>query len=85
LRDLLEDVERGGLSVEEALERLKGFPYEDLGFARLDSHRTLRKGFPEVIFCPGKTEDRSCGSSTASGRVRDALWRPARARRWHRL
>lgn len=57
LRDLLEEVERGGLSVEEALARLKGFPYEDLGFARLDSHRTLRKGFPEVIFCPGKTAE----------------------------
>jgi NCAIR mutase (PurE)-related protein len=55
LRELLEDVERGGLSVVDALARLKGFPYEDLDFARLDSHRTLRKGFPEVIFCPGKT------------------------------
>ncbi len=55
LRDLLAAVEAGELSIDEALSRLKGFPYEDLGFARLDSHRTLRKGFPEVIFCPGKT------------------------------
>ena len=57
LRDLLENVQDGETSVEDALARLRGFPYEDLGFARLDSHRTLRKGFPEVIFCPGKTTE----------------------------
>jgi len=61
LRDLLMEVEQGELGVDEALERLRGFPYEDLGFARLDSHRTLRKGFPEVIFCPGKTTDQILG------------------------
>ena len=55
LRELLIGLEEGQISVDEALTRLKGFPYEDLDFARLDSHRTLRKGFPEVIFCPGKT------------------------------
>jgi len=55
LRDLLEEVQRGKVSIEDALAHLRGFPYEDLGFARLDSHRSLRKGFPEVIFCPGKT------------------------------
>jgi NCAIR mutase (PurE)-related protein len=58
---LLEDVNRGELSVEQALVRLKDFPYEDLGFARLDSHRTLRKGFPEVVFCPGKTVEQIVG------------------------
>jgi len=57
LRDLLESVQAGQVSIEDALARLRGFPYEDLGFARLDSHRTLRKGFPEVIFCPGKTTE----------------------------
>jgi len=57
LRDLLEGVEGGQVSIEDALSRLRGFPYEDLGFARLDTHRTLRKGFPEVIFCPGKTAE----------------------------
>ena len=57
LRDLLGEVQRGKVGVEDALTRLRGFPYEDLGFARLDSHRTLRKGFPEVIFCPGKTTE----------------------------
>ncbi len=57
LRDLLESVQRGEISIEDALARLRDFPYEDIGFARLDSHRSLRKGFPEVVFCPGKTID----------------------------
>jgi len=57
LRDLLGQVQEGQMSIDDALARLKGFPYEDLGFARLDSHRTLRKGFPEVVFCPGKTTE----------------------------
>jgi hypothetical protein len=41
--------------VEEALHNLKTLPYEDLGFAKPDHHRGLRKGFPEVVFCQGKT------------------------------
>jgi NCAIR mutase (PurE)-related protein len=53
----LNEVQEGQVDVEEALSRLKGFPYEDMGFARVDSHRSLRKGFPEVIFCPGKTAE----------------------------
>jgi pyridinium-3,5-biscarboxylic acid mononucleotide synthase len=57
LRTLLEDVKRGDASVEHALDRLRDFPYEDLGFARLDNHRSLRTGFPEVVFCQGKTSD----------------------------
>ncbi len=57
LRSLLEDVQQKELSIDEALAQLRGFPYEDLGFARLDSHRALRKGFPEVVFCPGKTTE----------------------------
>jgi NCAIR mutase (PurE)-related protein len=58
LNELLKNVQEGTTSIEDALERLRGFPYEDVGgFARLDSHRSLRKGFPEVIFCPGKTTE----------------------------
>jgi NCAIR mutase (PurE)-related protein len=57
LRDLLEEVQQQEVSIDDALARLRGFPYEDLGFARLDSHRALRKGFPEVVFCPGKTKE----------------------------
>jgi NCAIR mutase (PurE)-related protein len=55
LRALLEGVREGSLSIDRALERLKSLPYEDLGFAKVDHHRPLRKGTPEVIFCQGKT------------------------------
>ncbi|WP_447977908.1 nickel pincer cofactor biosynthesis protein LarB [Candidatus Nitrospira bockiana] len=57
LRKLLDDVKHGALSTEDALERLRSLPYEDLGFASVDHHRTIRQGFPEVIFCEGKTRD----------------------------
>ena len=57
LIELLKDVKDGSLAVEEALEKLRILPYEDLGFARLDHHRSLRMGFPEVVFAQGKTPD----------------------------
>jgi NCAIR mutase (PurE)-related protein len=53
---LLKKVRAGAVSVPAALERLKHLPYEDLGFAKVDHHRPIRTGFPEVIFCQGKTE-----------------------------
>lgn len=55
IKKLLEDVKAGKIEIDEALRILKSFPYEDLGFAKIDTHRDLRKGFPEVIFCKGKT------------------------------
>ena len=55
LRRLLDRVAGGKLGVAEALERLKVLPFEDLGFAKVDHHRAIRRGFPEVIFCEGKT------------------------------
>ncbi|MBI4759530.1 MAG: nickel pincer cofactor biosynthesis protein LarB [Chloroflexi bacterium] len=57
LRELLDAVRTGNLSVDGALERLKTLPYEDLGFAKIDHHRALRKGFPEAIFCLGKSAE----------------------------
>ena len=54
---LLEEVRQGRSSVPEALERLKDLPFEDLGFAKLDHHRALRTGMPEVIFAAGKTTE----------------------------
>ena len=57
LRDLIARVARGELSTDAALERLKHLPFEDLGFARVDHHRGLRVGFPEVIFGQGKTAE----------------------------
>ena len=53
---LLKDVSEGRTQVSEALERLRHLPFEDLGFAKLDHHRTLRTGMPEVIFAEHKTE-----------------------------
>jgi hypothetical protein len=61
LRALLDDVQTGALSADEAhgrlLARLRDRPYEDLGFARVDHHRSLRQGFPEVVLGLGKTAD----------------------------
>ena len=55
LKKILEGVRRGKVSADEALRRLKILPYEDLGFAKVDHHRQLRRGFPEVIFGEGKS------------------------------
>ena len=52
---LLSDVSAGSTSVADALERLRNLPFEDLGFAKLDHHRALRTGMPEVIFAESKT------------------------------
>ncbi len=54
IRTLLAEVRRGKLSVEEAVERLKQLPFEDLDFAKIDHHRSLRQGMPEVVLARGK-------------------------------
>lgn len=56
LKKLLKEVKRGKRSTAKALKDLRTLPFKDFGFAKLDFHRPLRKGFPEVIFCPGKTK-----------------------------
>ena len=55
LKKLFEQVRRGKLSPDEAVQQLRHMPFEDLGFAKVDHHRALRAGMPEVIFGPGKT------------------------------
>ena len=55
LRKLFEQVRKKKLSADEAVERLRHLPFEDLGFAKVDHHRALRQGMPEVIFSQGKT------------------------------
>lgn len=57
LRNLLEEIKGGELSVDQGLERLRHLPFEDLGFAKIDHHRALRQGFAEVVFGRGKTAD----------------------------
>lgn len=54
-RELLEDIRAGKIGIEDGLKALKSLPYEDMGFAKIDTHRHLRAGFPEVVFCKGKT------------------------------
>jgi NCAIR mutase (PurE)-related protein len=55
IRKLFEQVRSGKLSPDEGVERLRHLPFEDLGFAKVDHHRALRAGMPEVVFGPGKT------------------------------
>ena len=57
LRQLLEQVKSGALGVDDGMDRLKHLPFEDLTFAKVDHHRDLRCGFPEVIYCEGKTTE----------------------------
>ena len=55
LRALLADLQQGEIDIEEVVRRIRLAPYEDLGYAKVDAQRHLRVGFPEVIYCPGKT------------------------------
>jgi NCAIR mutase (PurE)-related protein len=55
LKRLLRNLQAGTVGLAAAVERLRTLPYEDLGFASVDHHRSIRQGFPEVIFCEGKT------------------------------
>lgn len=57
LRDLLHRVETGELGAAAAFEQMKSLPFEDLGFAKIDHHRPLRNGIPEVVFGEGKTTE----------------------------
>ncbi len=57
IKKLLQDVKAGKIEIDQALRSLRSFPYEDLGFAKIDTHRDLRTGFPEVILCKGKTKE----------------------------
>ena len=57
IREVLKAVREGEMTVEAAMEALKRFPFEDMAFAHIDHHRSLRRGFPEVVFCQGKKAD----------------------------
>lgn len=56
-REILEQVKAGSISVEEAEKFFKKQPFEEMGYAKLDTHREVRSGFPEVVFCSGKPEE----------------------------
>ena len=54
---MLDQVKSGELEIDAAIEKLRHLPFEDLGFACIDHHRQIRRGFPEVIYCPGKSHE----------------------------
>jgi NCAIR mutase (PurE)-related protein len=57
LKKILTQVQEKKLEVDDALRKLEDFPYSDLGFAKIDHHREIRTGYPEIIFCEGKTTE----------------------------
>lgn len=57
LNELLNGVRSGKISIDDALERLRNLPYEDVNYAKIDHHRGLRRGFPEAVFCERKTTE----------------------------
>jgi len=61
LKKLLEEVKNDKLDIDSALNELKNLPYEDLGYANVDHHREIRNGYPEVIYCEGKTDEHILG------------------------
>jgi NCAIR mutase (PurE)-related protein len=96
VRALLEEVQTGTVSIEAATDQLRRLPFEELGFATLDHHRALRQGFPEVIYCAGKTPEQTAAiaerlavqSDTVLGtRATRAHYEAAQARvpdlQWH--
>lgn len=56
-REILEQVRQGTISIEDAESFFRKAPYEELGYAKLDTHREIRSGFPEVVFCSGKADE----------------------------
>ncbi len=61
LRALLEEIKTGSLGIEDAVARMRGLPFEDLDYAKVDHHRSIRCGAPEVIYSEGKTVDQVLG------------------------
>jgi len=61
LKDLLQSVADGKTHVKNAVDEIRKLPFEDIDYAHIDHHRSLRKGFPEVIFGQGKTAEQICG------------------------
>ena len=57
IREILSQVKDGSMTEDEGFELLRELPYKDIGFANLDNHRQIRTGFPEVVFCQGKTSE----------------------------
>lgn len=61
LRKLLEDIKYEKISIDEGIRELENLPFEDIGYAVIDNHREIRVGYPEVIYCQGKTTEQVLG------------------------
>ncbi|WP_250673793.1 nickel pincer cofactor biosynthesis protein LarB [Paraclostridium ghonii] len=61
IRDLLEQVKNNDMDIDLAMKKLKNLPYEDIGYANIDHHRQIRNGYPEVIYCEGKSDEHILG------------------------
>src|SRR4030043_2339111 len=61
IESLLKEIKNGQKSIEDALEEFQNFTYTDLGFARIDHHREMRTGYPEIVYCAGKTIEQVAG------------------------
>lgn len=73
IKEILKLVEKGELTSDKALEKLKDPGYEDLGFAKIDHDRASRKGFPEVVLCDGKTTEQVVGIMEKLGEKSDNI------------
>ncbi|MBC8394124.1 MAG: hypothetical protein H8E17_16355, partial [Deltaproteobacteria bacterium] len=73
LKELLEQIQNGQMTVDAAMHRLKKLPFEDLGYARIDTHRSVRTGVSEVIFCQGKTVEQIQGIIQAISENQDNI------------
>lgn len=89
IRELLEAVSAGSVSTEAAMERLSALPFEDAGFVKIDHHRSLRLGLPEVIYAAGKTPAQvaeifarmaAAGGDVLATRASEAAWQAVRQR-----
>ncbi len=61
IKDILSNIKNGDIEVDQAFDKLKDLPFEDLGYANLDHHRQIRTGYPEVIYCEGKAVEHIVG------------------------
>lgn len=57
IKDLLKQFKNGQYTIEEAVKKIKSLPFKDIDFAKIDTHRKIRQGFSEAVYCPGKTTD----------------------------
>jgi NCAIR mutase (PurE)-related protein len=73
LKTLLNDLQAGNASIDDAVKRIKSLPYEDLGYARVDHHRCVRTGVPEVIYCAGKTTEQIVGIALRLARYNENI------------